>query len=179
MGIRSFVFKGGTYKAPIGLLGDITKENIQHVQSMIDHTHEAFQHHVITQRPILTDTIQTIGNGNIWLGYYAIDLNLIDRIITSDEYIHERIYHDHARVYQLVQLSKSKYPFMKPNIQSTSRSSTSSSPYAHLKQHQSPQPQIPTPSLLSPYEASSIVSKWKQHMMQIMTDHIIVPLLFL
>jgi ClpP class serine protease len=127
-GIRPLVFKSGEYKAPIGLLGDITKDDMKHVQSMIDMTHEAFQHHVIQHRPILTDTIDIIGNGNIWLGYHAYDYQLIDRIITSDEYIHERIYRDHARVLKLVSVTKSKYPFWtKPSIATTTSSSLTTS----------------------------------------------------
>lgn len=180
-GIRSYIFKGGEYKAPIGLLGDVTKDNIKHIQSMIDTTHEAFQHHVIKHRPILTDTIHIIGNGNIWLGYYAIDYQLIDRIITSDEYMYERIYNDHTNIYNLVSMTKSKYPFLKPNVYASSSSSTSNiikqSPllYNHHPSHQfignTNQQSIPT--TLSNNDENKTSMNFKKSMMRFITDQIL------
>jgi ClpP class serine protease len=112
-GIRPLVFRGGRDKAPVGLIGEVTQQGMDKLQSIIDDTHRAFQRHVVEARPCLTDTISEIATGDIWLGYDAMKVGLIDRIVTSDEYIAERI-HDGARILKLVQLIRPKYPFLRP-----------------------------------------------------------------
>jgi ClpP class serine protease len=68
---------------------------------MIDDTHKAFKNHVVTARPILEDSIDKIGTGDVWLGSDAVNLDLVDRITTSDEYICQKVV-DGARVLKMV-----------------------------------------------------------------------------
>jgi ClpP class serine protease len=112
-GVRPLVFRGGRDKAPIGLLGEITNEGIAKVQDMVDDTHRAFKRHVAESRPLVAEKIEELATGDIWLGYDALDLGLVDRIVTSDEYIGERLA-EGARVLKLVQLVRPKYPFQRP-----------------------------------------------------------------
>jgi serine protease SohB len=112
-GIQPLVFRGGKNKAPVGWIGEVTQEGIDKVQSMIDDTHRAFKRHVADCRPMVAQQIENIATGDIWLGYDALEKGLIDRIITSDEYIGERIANG-ARVLKLVQLVRSKNPFSRP-----------------------------------------------------------------
>jgi ClpP class serine protease len=92
-GIRSMVFRGGKAKAPVGLLGEITNEGLRHVQRTVDTVHRAFQRHVVECRPILEKNIALLASGDVWLGYDAIDMGLIDHIISSDEYLSHRMTH--------------------------------------------------------------------------------------
>ena len=109
-GIQQLEFKGGKYKAPIGLLGPVSKDGKRATQSMIDDIHQAFKNHVTSARPILKDQIHKTGNGSVWLGVDAVDLGLIDSIKTSDEYIEEMI-RGGDRVFKMVQVPRSGYLF--------------------------------------------------------------------
>lgn len=116
-GVRPLVFKGGKDKAPVGLIGDITRDGMAKVQEMIDKTHVAFKKHVSACRPTIASDIDAIATGDIWLGYDALNLGLVDRITTSDEYIGEKL-SGGARVLKLVQLISGRYPFQQPTTTS-------------------------------------------------------------
>ena len=90
-GIRPLVFKAGREKAPIGLIGDISSRDIKSIQTIVDDTHLAFKQHVVKARPILANTIEELATGKVWLGSSAVGVGLVDRVITSDEYIRERL----------------------------------------------------------------------------------------
>lgn len=104
-GVKPLVFRGGKDKAPVGIVGEITKEGIAKVQGMIDKTHVAFKRHVAEARPILADNIDTIATGDVWLGQDALDVGLVDRIMASDEYIWEKIYKG-ERVLKLIKYQR-------------------------------------------------------------------------
>jgi signal peptide peptidase SppA len=116
-GVKPLVFRGGRDKAPVGLIGEVTKEGMAKVQDMVDDTHRAFKRHVVSARPIVADRIEDLATGNVWLGYDALEVGLIDRIVTSDEYIFERMGQG-ARVLKLVQLIRPKFPFSPPTTAS-------------------------------------------------------------
>jgi signal peptide peptidase SppA len=116
-GVTPIVFRGGRDKAPVGLIGEVTKEGLAKVQDMVDDTHRAFKRHVVSARPIVADRIEDLATGNVWLGYDALDVGLIDRIVTSDEYISERMGQG-ARVLKLVQLLRPKFLFSPPTTSS-------------------------------------------------------------
>jgi signal peptide peptidase SppA len=100
-GIETLMFRGGKDKAPVSLIGEVTKEGKRTTQLMIDDTYRAFKRHVVKARPVLEQNIDTIANGNVWLGVDALELNLIDAIKTSDEYIEEKI-RDGAQVFKMI-----------------------------------------------------------------------------
>jgi len=139
-GVKPYVFRGGKSKNPVGLVGDVTKEGVQHMQGMIDRIHDAFRDHVAGAREgafaeaLLSDdcgipkpregyfhpnlgssrvdqmttngvsmahVMDQVASGDVYLGVQAIKMGLVDRLITSDEYISERIRHG-ARVLKLI-----------------------------------------------------------------------------
>lgn len=112
-GVMPLVFRGGKDKAPLGLIGEVTKDGKDKVQTMVDDTHRAFKRHVVDGRPILKKSIEKIGNGDIWLGYDALDLGLVDRITTSDEYIGQKV-KDGVRVLKLVKRQRPRFFFARP-----------------------------------------------------------------
>lgn len=108
--MKPLIFRGGKNKAPVGLIGEVTKDGIKQVQKMVDATHVAFKRHVVAARPVLADKINKLATGEVWLGYEALSAGLVDRIITSDEYIGERILQG-ARVLRLVKYNKPRFLF--------------------------------------------------------------------
>jgi ClpP class serine protease len=106
-GISPLVFRGGKDKAPLGLIGEVTQGGKDKVQSMIDDVHRAFKKHVVTARPVLEKTIAKIGSGDIWIGSDALDLDLVDRITTSDEYISEKMT-EGAQILRLVKHQRAR-----------------------------------------------------------------------
>lgn len=114
-GVDPLIFRAGKDKAPISAIGEVTAEGVLAVQNIVDNTHRAFKRHVIESRPVLEESIENVATGDIWLGYDAFHQKLIDRIITSDEYIFERI-SDGARVLKLVKMIPARYPFFRPTV---------------------------------------------------------------
>lgn len=108
-GVKPLVFRGGKDKAPVGLVGEVTEEGIAKTQMFVDKTHSNFKRHVVTARPILEEDIDEIATGDIWLGYDAYDVGLVDRIITSDEYIGEKMRNNYT-VLKLKKFERPKLP---------------------------------------------------------------------
>lgn len=124
-GVRPYVFRGGKMKNPVGMVGDVTKEGLGSMQDMVNRIHDAFREHVANARegaliealrPLpnnnyfemgeadcksgVMSVIDQVANGDVFLGIQAKKLGLVDKLITSDEYISERI-KDGARVLKL------------------------------------------------------------------------------
>ena len=104
-GVTPLVFRGGKDKAPLGMIGEITEEGRQKVQQMIDTTHDAFKAHVVEARPNLASSIDDVATGDVWLGRDAVEVGLVDRLITSDAYIGERLAQG-ARILKLIKYDK-------------------------------------------------------------------------
>jgi signal peptide peptidase SppA len=115
-GVTPLVFRGGKDKAPVGLIGEVTKAGMNKVQIMVDDTHRAFKRHVAESRPIIAEQIDEIATGDVWLGYDALRNGLIDRIVTSDEYIGECIQNG-ARVLKLLKIVRGRSIFSKPQTE--------------------------------------------------------------
>ena len=92
-GVKPIVFKApGEGKAPISPLAEVTKEGMEVVQSIVDRTHEAFRKIVLKGRgDVIKDNLNKVATGEIWMGEEALELGLVDRLITSDEYLGERV----------------------------------------------------------------------------------------
>mmetsp|Transcript_21964 Transcript_21964/g.36344 ORF Transcript_21964/g.36344 Transcript_21964/m.36344 type:complete len:618 (-) Transcript_21964:1490-3343(-) len=130
-GVKDLIFRAGKNKAPLGLIGEVTTEGRNTIQAMIDDTHVAFKYHIATVRPALRDDIDEIATGAIWLGYNALDRGLVDRLLTSDEYIDERM-EQGAKVLKLIRYRKPHFGFG-PRSSEYSVSALVRSVAAHLK----------------------------------------------
>ena len=100
--MKPMVFRGGKDKAPLGLIGDVSYRQTKSIQSMVDETHQAFKKHVVLARPVLAKRIDKVSTGKIWLGAAALEVGLVDHLVTSDEYIGHRI-QSGARLLKLIQ----------------------------------------------------------------------------
>lgn len=79
----------GEYKRTISLLGEITSKGEQKFTEQISDTHQLFKDFVRENRPSLD--IAQVATGEYWYGTKAKELKLIDEVMTSDEYLLERL----------------------------------------------------------------------------------------
>lgn len=75
----------GEYKTTLTLMGKNTEKARQKFREELEETHVLFKQFVVEQRPQLN--IEKIATGEHWYGTQALALNLIDEIITSDDYL--------------------------------------------------------------------------------------------
>lgn len=109
-GMKPMVFRSGKDKSPVNLIGEVSDRDMKQIQGMVDETHEAFKRHVAHARPRVAKQIDVLATGRVWLGYNALKIGLVDRIVTSDEYIGERI-QDGARLLKLMKNPRKHFMF--------------------------------------------------------------------
>ena len=94
----------------MGIIGEVSEDGKAKTQALIDMTHRAFQDLVVGTRPILSKFMKKVGTGDVFLGSGALDVGLVDQILTSDEYITNKLAQG-ARVLKLVKNRKARFPF--------------------------------------------------------------------
>lgn len=75
----------GEFKRTVSVLGEITEKGRSKFKEQIEDTHRLFKEFVKQVRPKLD--INLVATGEYWFGTKAKELNLIDEIKTSDEYL--------------------------------------------------------------------------------------------
>ena len=75
----------GEYKRTLTMIGENTDEGREKFVKDLQDTHELFKTFVAEHRPQVD--IDKVATGEIWFGNQAIEQNLVDQIITSDEYL--------------------------------------------------------------------------------------------
>ena len=90
-GIKGFALKAGDSKVPLTMFGPVTKGDMSKAQRTLDLMHRAFKVFVVQGRPLLEADIDDVANGDVYFGDEAMQLSLIDRIVTSEEYLLERV----------------------------------------------------------------------------------------
>lgn len=81
----------GEYKRTLTLLGENTEKGRKKAQDDLEKIHAAFRNYVAEHREQLN--IDQVSTGEHWLAKDAFDLNLVDKLCTSDDYIIEKIAH--------------------------------------------------------------------------------------
>ncbi|KAL7568520.1 hypothetical protein ACA910_002638 [Epithemia clementina (nom. ined.)] len=89
-GIRPISLKSGKHKNTLSTFGPITKADERYETERLTRVHEAFQDLVISSRSDLANRKEVL-EGQVYFGLEAVKLNLIDEVMTSDEYIMHRI----------------------------------------------------------------------------------------
>ncbi len=79
------VITAGRYKRTLTVLGENTEEGRQKFVEELEDIHALFQEFVSANRPALD--MDRVSTGEAWYGQRAIDLQLVDEISTSDEYL--------------------------------------------------------------------------------------------
>lgn len=81
------VLTAGEHKRTMTVFGENTDKGRQKFLEDLEDTHVLFKEYVSERRPNVD--IGAVANGDIWFGKRALDVNLIDEIKTSDEYLIE------------------------------------------------------------------------------------------
>ncbi len=81
------VLTAGEHKRTMTIFGENTDKGRQKFLEDLEDTHVLFKEYVSERRPGLD--IAAVANGDIWFGKRALEVNLIDEIKTSDEYLIE------------------------------------------------------------------------------------------
>lgn len=76
-------FTGGRYKRTVTLFGENTDEGRAKAAQEVTETHDLFKEFVAQHRPQVD--IATVSTGEWWYGRQALQLNLVDELITSDD----------------------------------------------------------------------------------------------
>ena len=80
---------GGEFKRTLTMFGENTDKARQKFQEEVNETHRLFKSFVKEARPTLD--LEKVATGEHWYGTQALELNLIDEIITSDDYLLTKI----------------------------------------------------------------------------------------
>lgn len=78
-------YTAGEFKRTVSILGEITPKGEEKFKEQLEQTHMLFKDFVSRHRPQLD--IAKVATGEYWFGEHAINLGLVDKIITSDEYL--------------------------------------------------------------------------------------------
>lgn len=92
----------GKYKSTLNLIGKNTEDGRNKYIEKLNRTHELFKKFIKLNRPNIN--INQISSGEYWYAQDALELNLIDKIETSDEFIINKI-RTH-NVYEIIPIKK-------------------------------------------------------------------------
>ena len=79
------LYTAGEYKRTATMFGENTPEGKAKFEEELQQTHVLFKHFVEKYRPQLN--VEKVATGEHWYGQDALDLKLIDKLQTSDEYL--------------------------------------------------------------------------------------------
>ncbi|OTG90967.1 protease SohB [Acinetobacter sp. ANC 3813] len=79
------LYTAGQFKRTVTMFGENTAEGKAKFEEELQQTHELFKHFVEKYRPKLN--VEKVATGEHWYGKDALDLNLVDQLKTSDEFL--------------------------------------------------------------------------------------------
>jgi len=79
------LYTAGQYKRTVTMFGENTAEGKAKFEEELQQTHVLFKHFVEKYRPQLN--VDKVATGEHWYGEDALNLNLVDKLQTSDEYL--------------------------------------------------------------------------------------------
>ena len=88
----------GEHKRTVSMFGEISEKGKAKQLQDIEDMHKLFKEHVSSNRPSLD--ISKVSTGEYWYGIRAKELNLVDQILTSDDYI-AHLLSDNKRVFKV------------------------------------------------------------------------------
>ena len=103
----------GKHKRSLTLFGENTREDREKLKQELEETHDLFKQFVKEYRE--TVEIETISTGEHWYGKRALELNLVDEIQTSDDFLTHVV--DGTDLYELEYVRKK--PLMEKAFSST------------------------------------------------------------
>lgn len=82
------VLTAGEYKRTLSLFGENTDKAREKVKEELEDVHSLFKDFVAEHRPAVD--VEEVATGEYWHGKRAIEKNLVDELMTSDEYLLDR-----------------------------------------------------------------------------------------
>jgi serine protease SohB len=78
-------FTGGEFKRTVTMFGRNTDADREKLREQIEDTHALFKEFVGTHRPQVD--LERVATGEYWYGARALELRLVDELVTSDDYL--------------------------------------------------------------------------------------------
>jgi serine protease SohB len=85
VGVDVEQFTGGEFKRTVTMFGETTDADRAKLTEQIHETHDLFKNFVGEHRPQVD--LATVATGEYWYGTRALELNLVDELSTSDDYL--------------------------------------------------------------------------------------------
>ncbi len=79
------IMTAGEHKASITMFGEITEKGKNKLREELEETHVLFKEFISDHRPQVP--INEVATGEVWYGQRALDHQLVDEILTSDDYL--------------------------------------------------------------------------------------------
>lgn len=92
------LYTAGQYKRTVTMFGENTIEGKTKFEEELQQTHVLFKHFVEKYRPQLN--VEKVATGEHWYGQDSLDLNLVDKLQTSDEYLLSLLAHHEVYLIQ-------------------------------------------------------------------------------
>jgi len=80
-GIKPYVFHSGKYKAVPSRFIPLTEDDINYVQSLVDHMYTVMIDSIAKYKGVSTKNILNMADGKIYIGSSALDVGLVDEIM--------------------------------------------------------------------------------------------------
>ncbi|MEI7974241.1 MAG: protease SohB, partial [Bdellovibrio sp.] len=81
-------YTAGEFKRTVSLLGEITEKGEEKFKQQLESIHIQFKDFVSSHRPQLN--LAAVATGEHWLASEALGLGLVDRLVTSDDFLLEK-----------------------------------------------------------------------------------------
>lgn len=129
------IYTAGEYKRTVTVLGEITEKGEEKFKEQLEDTHRLFKDFVASQRPKLN--IDKVATGEYWYGEQAINLGLVDQILTSDDYLLQK-YQASAPIYEVTWQRKQKLTEKMADVFGQALSKASNQLFEKLGTHRYP-----------------------------------------
>lgn len=96
----------GEHKRTLTVFGENTEQGREKFLEDLQDTHSLFKSYVAERRPNID--IDKVATGDVWFGTRALELSLVDELMTSDEYLSQQT--KESKVYEINYLQKKKLP---------------------------------------------------------------------
>ena len=95
-------FTAGEYKRTLTLFGENTDRGREKFKEELEDTHVLFKEFITEHRPQVS--MEQVATGEHWPAKRALDLELVDELITSDDYLMSKA--EHADIYEITYAAK-------------------------------------------------------------------------
>lgn len=102
-------YTAGDYKRTVSVFGEITEKGEAKFREQLEVTHVLFKGFVSKYRPQLD--MSKVATGEYWYGQTALELNLVDKIQTSDDYILNK-----TKTHKVLKVSFEKKPTLSDKL---------------------------------------------------------------